>query len=509
MQSELHKRLSHLIQYSSGLIFIKSEPDFSVSTCVDALLAEQDDSDEVAVITAKPSMLLNDFRQQLTQQLSSKLTPHSGDVPLAKLIAPSVGHGESTGSQGLLICISKGENLSTSMLEELQQLVLTLHAGSERQVNVLVFAQRQWVNQTYQGFANKNNVIVVDAGTKVDHESAISGSELEQLIANKRQAFAQRIEQRSQSKPAEAPSVMHRPWFIPLVSLLFIVIFSSIMLSQYPELLSDSQDEGVETMTPATVPTQDDITTSTQTEETGIASTSQFSSPATPEAQKQTALSQQDAQTSDLDKKEPTLPSEDEASRKPVGDALISDWNSESKRIDANKKNIPDLSLNEVDVPSVEDKSSATPYLDNDTVQTAPLQKPFAADMPLTEQSASTPQADSQELVNSETATENNFQFDEAKILALPKDGYVLQVIGFSVRNAIQAYLTNNNIEQHVWVYQTKRYNNDWYVLLYNKHYPSLAAALVGVSSLPQGLHDATPFPKALQKVHQEIESAN
>ncbi|MEI8649395.1 hypothetical protein P4S73_18310 [Paraglaciecola sp. Hal342] len=70
--------------------------------------------------------------------------------------------------------------------------------------------------------------------------------------------------------------------------------------------------------------------------------------------------------------------------------------------------------------------------------------------------------------------TEVDFQFDEAKILALPKDGYVLQVIGFSVRNAIQAYLTNNNIEQHVWVYQTKRYNNDWYVLLYNKHYPSL-----------------------------------
>ncbi|MGY0644996.1 MAG: SPOR domain-containing protein, partial [Paraglaciecola chathamensis] len=258
MQSELHKRLSHLIQYSSGLIFIKSEPDFSVSTCVDALLAEQDDSDEVAVITAKPSMLLNDFRQQLTQQLSSKLAPHSGDAPLAKLIAPSVGHIESTATQGLLICISKGENLSTSMLEELQQLVLTLHAGSERQVNVLVFAQRQWVNQTYQGFANKNNVIVVDAGAKVDHESAISGSELEQLIANKRQAFAQRIEQRNQSTPAEAPSIMQRPWFIPLVSLLFIVIFSSILLSQYPELLRDSQDEGVETTAPAPVPAQND-----------------------------------------------------------------------------------------------------------------------------------------------------------------------------------------------------------------------------------------------------------
>ena len=510
MQSELHKRLSHLIQYSSGLIFIKSEPDFSVSTCVDALLAEQDDSDEVAVITAKPSMLLNDFRQQLTQQLSSKLAPHSGDAPLAKLIAPSVGHIESTATQGLLICISKGENLSTSMLEELQQLVLTLHAGSERQVNVLVFAQRQWVNQTYQGFANKNNVIVVDAGAKVDHESAISGSELEQLIANKRQAFAQRIEQRNQSTPAEAPSIMQRPWFIPLVSLLFIVIFSSILLSQYPELINDSQDEGIETTAPAPVPAQNDAATDTQTEEPGsIAPTNESPSLGPSELQKPTDVAQQDAQTSGFDNKELAQPSEAETEKKPEGDALISDWNRESKRIDANKKNMPDLPLKDADVASPEDKSSTAPTLNNDTVQTGALQKPFAADIPPTEQSASAPQVEAQEPVNSAAVTEVDFQFDEAKILALPKDGYVLQVIGFSVRNAIQAYLTNNNIEQHVWVYQTKRYNNDWYVLLYNKHYPSLAAALVGVSSLPQGLHDATPFPKALQKVHQEIESAN
>ena len=86
MQSELHKRLNHLIQYSSGLIFVKSEPEFSVSSCVDALLSEQNENDEVAVLTAKPSMMLDDFRQQLTQQLSSKLTPKSGNFPLAKLL---------------------------------------------------------------------------------------------------------------------------------------------------------------------------------------------------------------------------------------------------------------------------------------------------------------------------------------------------------------------------------------------------------------------------------------
>ncbi|ABG39193.1 hypothetical protein Patl_0664 [Paraglaciecola sp. T6c] len=491
---------------------MKSEPDFSVSTCVDALLAEQDDSDEVAIIAAKPSMMLNDFRQQLTQQLSSKLAPNSGNTPLAKILTPGIGigHAQSAPTQGLLICISKGENLSASMLEELQQLVITLHAGSDRQVNVLVFAQRQWINQTYQALGDKNNVIVVDAGASTgataDHEANISSSELEQLIANKRQAFAQRIEQRNQASPVESPSIMQRPWFIPVIALLFVAIFASILLSQYPELLSDADNQDGDTISPLS-------TIKPGVEQNKTASTSVIEIPpqdtSTGQKNKESDSSAaREAQTAHLNTSVQSAAPEERAVAKPEvtpkvkTDALISNWQSESKRIDANKNKSTEMPADDASSSRKETKRAAESESTNGMVQTGTLQKPFAADI--------TPQAGSAKAQPpSELLTTADYAFDEATILALPKDGYVLQVIGFSVHSAIETYLTNNKIEQYVWVYQTKRYNNDWYVLLYNKHYPSLAAALVGVSSLPKGLHEATPFPKALQKVHQEIESAN
>ncbi|GAC34020.1 SPOR domain-containing protein [Paraglaciecola polaris] len=503
MQSELHKRLNHLIQYSSGLILIKSEPDFSVSTCVDALLSEQNENDEVAVLTVKPSMMLDDFRQQLTQQLSSKLAPRSGNLPLAQLLAPSIGQIESGQSQGLLICISKGEQLSPSMLEDLQQLILTLHAGSERQINVLVFAQPQWVNQTYQilGKDNKNNVIVVDAGASTEHPSDVSGSELEQLIANKRQAFAQRIEQRNHVPLTQAPSVMQRPWFIPVIGLLFFALFAGILLSQYPELLDGEVDSELTTETDpihprsssAADPSKDtDKNTDTRPQDDQVSTTGV--SKGNSERDNNTADDISSTSMAPLASVDADTP----APAATQGDALVSNWMSESKRIDdaQTRKN--------ADIQSLHD---AAP--ENNNVQTGSLRKPVAADVPT---EVPLPVAVNGNKPPKEIAKAEKlptYLFDEAEILALPDAGYVLQIIGFSMRDAIDNYLRANNIQQDVWVYQTKRYNKDWYVLLYHKHYPSLAAALQGVASLPKGMHDATPFPKALQKVHQEIDSAN
>ena len=515
MQSELHKRLNHLIQYSSGLIFVKSEPEFSVSSCVDALLSEQNENDEVAVLTAKPSMMLDDFRQQLTQQLSSKLTPKSGNFPLAKLLAPSVSQHGANQPQALLICISKGEHLSTSMLDDLQQLILALHEGSERQVNVLVFAQSQWINQTYQALRSdsNNNVIVVDSGATVEPTTNVSGSELEQLIANKRQAFAQRIEQRNQVTPAESPSVMKRPWFFPIIGLLFLSLFAGILLSQYPELLSSSTDsdnttvkntsktainDADDSVSPNTSENDEIQILATSTEEPNGETSSLNGLPQNANATdnvllgEKSPLTKEQIDSSSIAEKVDQKPQDAIQSQ---GDALVTTWQHESKRIDAAKQQ-----------PSPQIKAGDTAQTHvapaNSNVQIGVVQKPVAADITSSNEEPATKLT---KPLNSDTA----YPFDEATILALPNEGYVLQIIGFSVRDAIQKYIQNNNIQQHVWVYQTQRYNKDWYVLLYNKHYSSLPAALRAVTLLPKGMREATPFPKALQKVHQEINSAN
>ncbi|WP_166424367.1 SPOR domain-containing protein [Paraglaciecola sp. 20A4] len=517
MQSELHKRLNHLIQYSSGLIFVKSEPEFSVSSCIDALLSEQNENDEVAVLTAKPSMMLDDFRQQLTQQLSSKLTPNSGNLPLAKLLAPSIGQHETGQPQALLICISKGEHLSTSMLDDLQQLIVALQRGSERQVNVLVFAQSQWINKTYQALRSdpSNNVIVVDSGAAVELATNVSGSELEQLIANKRQAFAQRIEQRNHVPPTESPSVMQRPWFIPIIGALFLSLFGGILLSQYPELISSSTDSNqttVENQSNKVLSDADNPASPNANQKEEI----QTLAPSIKTSKGENSSSEQarDADATDnvlLAEKSPLAKEKidssvdaENAEQKPQalissaaneviqsrGDALVTNWQNESDRIDAAKQK-QNTQIEAEDIA----QTNVAPA--NSNVQIGVVAKPVAADVPPIREAPST------------TSLPDPYAFDEATILALPNEGYVLQIIGFSVRDAIQKYLQNNDIQQHVWVYQTKRYNKDWYVLLYNKHYPSLPAALRAVTSLPKGMREATPFPKALQKVHQEINSAN
>jgi DamX protein len=493
LQSELHKRLSHLVQYSSGLIFIKSEPSFSVSSCVDALLAEQEDSDEVAVITAKPNVMLSDFRQQLCQQLASKFAPHSGDAPLAKLLAPSVGHIESSPTQGLLICISKGENLSPRMLEELQQLVLTLHAGSERQVNVLIFGEQQWVNNTYKtiGHDQKHNVIVVDAGAAIEPTAGISGSELEQLIANKRQAFAQRVEQRNQAESTEPSNMMRRPWFIPLISVLFILIFSTILLSQYPELLGDNIDEKMDN--PAL--SQNEIKSVNSSE--GNAS----EPAASVNTQKPVTQTIAPHPTPGIDDIQKPASSASATERAPTGDALISNWQSETKRIDTQQDKATELTSR-----SNSDTASQTISTPAEDAGSGQEQNPLQ----VTSSNGTLPEkSEIIEVRSTEHSTEASYEFDEAEILALPKEGYILQVIGFSIRSAIQNYINSNNLQQHVWVYQTIRSNKAWYVLVYNKYYSSLPEASQDVSSLPNGLHEATPFPKSLEKVHQEIEFTN
>ena len=354
---------------------------------------------------------------------------------------------------------------------------------------------------------------MVDSGATVEPTTNVSGSELEQLIANKRQAFAQRIEQRNQVTPAESPSVMKRPWFFPIIGLLFLSLFAGILLSQYPELLSSSTDsdnttvkntsktainDADDSVSPNTSENDEIQILATSTEEPNGETSSLNGLPQNANATdnvllgEKSPLTKEQIDSSSIAEKVDQKPQDAIQSQ---GDALVTTWQHESKRIDAAKQQ-----------PSPQIKAGDTAQTHvapaNSNVQIGVVQKPVAADITSSNEEPATKLT---KPLNSDTA----YPFDEATILALPNEGYVLQIIGFSVRDAIQKYIQNNNIQQHVWVYQTQRYNKDWYVLLYNKHYSSLPAALRAVTLLPKGMREATPFPKALQKVHQEINSAN
>ena len=81
----------------------------------------------------------------------------------------------------------------------------------------------------------------------------------------------------------------------------------------------------------------------------------------------------------------------------------------------------------------------------------------------------------------------------------------MLQVSGMSSRTVLNEYLRDNQLNDLVWIYKTKRYGGDWFVVLYNKSFTSLNRARNGVDELPQTTRQSAPFAKSIAMIKAEI----
>lgn len=97
------------------------------------------------------------------------------------------------------------------------------------------------------------------------------------------------------------------------------------------------------------------------------------------------------------------------------------------------------------------------------------------------------------------------YEFDEATLLNFPDSDHLLQVSGISSRSVLDQYLADNKLTNQVWIYKTKRYGGDWYVVLYRKSYSSLNNARDSVSELPRTTRQSAPFAKSIAMIRKEI----
>ena len=97
------------------------------------------------------------------------------------------------------------------------------------------------------------------------------------------------------------------------------------------------------------------------------------------------------------------------------------------------------------------------------------------------------------------------YLFNETALIALPDEHYLLQVSGMSSRTVLNQYLRDNRLNDLVWIYKTKRYGGDWFVVLYNKSFTSLNNARNGVDELPQTTRQSAPFAKSIAMIKAEI----
>ncbi|MFT6898446.1 MAG: DamX protein [Paraglaciecola sp.] len=471
--SDLHKRLDHLISYSSQLIFINTGPQASgQSQITDKLLAQQSESADVAVINVLPAMQADEFRQQLGQQLLGGQSHHANQ-PIQQLLSPLSQFTES-----VLICILHAQNLPEMVLQECWQLVLMHNKKlSEQNINILLFADDNWTEAAKDRLPidGTNRPVVLNIANT---DSVTQDSELEQLISQKRQAFAQRIKTRDASPELVATSVLHKPWFWAVTGLLFVSIFAALLLIQYPQF-------------PAKIMALMDDTVASSTNPAPISE----SSPASPVNIEADLPVQSPGDIEGNDDNGAIV------SGVSNGDALVSSWKSETARIDQAKAVRQQGDIGIPDDPGLQAKevaSGVATAADNQTrVQVGALPKSFAEQILPNERGI--------EPTVPPTNLSGPYRYNEQALLALTPDGYVLQVIGLGSPQAMENYIQTNQLSTRVWIYKTRRYGNDWYVLLNNNYYPSLGGAVEAVDSLPKSMRQTSPFPKSVEKVQQEI----
>ena len=238
--SELHCRLEHLVSYSSQLIFVSNDKISQQSKIVEAFLGEQSENTEVAIIDAKQTTFLQDYRNQLFTQLIGGSATADFERPLNQLLSSL---NEYAGP--ILIIVSHAENLPQKLLQELWELVLqSRFAANKQHLNVLLFAHSEWAEQarTWLPTSSENKPIQLNSGNFMPANGLqvgqIEQTDLEQLICAKREQFAERIRDRGPRYEAVQP-VLRKPWLASLMILLFVGVFGGMLYWQYPEVANN------------------------------------------------------------------------------------------------------------------------------------------------------------------------------------------------------------------------------------------------------------------------------
>jgi len=497
--SELHQRLEHLVTYSTQMIFVSGEGVGRKFQLAETFLAELGAETNVAYFPASDNLAISDYRQKILSQLSSSAL-FDTSRPLAESFSRTVNH--TNGS--LLICIANADILPKPFLKELWDLVLQNRFARDRfHLNILLFADEQWATQAKSWLPSQHQEqpVLVSTATQQQEQAEFEGSELDQLIADKRQKFAERIEQRQQSYMQERPVPVIKTWWMKLLlACAFVLSFGSILLWQHYDVTKDAVAEFASFLFQHEVsqePSADD-----NSEE--IASAELITEPVTVIAQLPTQVSSESQAVDsgvDIDEKAST-------------DTLVTDWQSAVQSLDdklvtvSSDTSLPDVQpqeLKNTEVVSkidISEKTDITPAADTENLV---VQDELAVvDM---DKIQTTEVQDYQvpDIVPEVKTNQPEHADQEAELLKLAENNYMLQLSAMSSREVLQAFIRQHQLEDKVWVYVTQRYGGDWHVLLLAQPFASLAEARSAVSGLSTQLQTIKPFAKSVKQIHKEI----
>ncbi|PJC92855.1 hypothetical protein CUC44_12245 [Aeromonas lusitana] len=79
-----------------------------------------------------------------------------------------------------------------------------------------------------------------------------------------------------------------------------------------------------------------------------------------------------------------------------------------------------------------------------------------------------------------------------------------VQLMGASSLDAVEQFVHTNRLAGKVWVYQTSRNGDPWYVVLQGDH-AGMSQAQAAIRQLPPALQKAEPWPKSFAQVNREL----
>ncbi|MFT2091923.1 SPOR domain-containing protein [Paraglaciecola sp. 2405UD69-4] len=503
--SELSDRLDYLISYSSQLVFVCTDKIKQQSLVIDNFLSQQSEHTEVALVTANPLTPLASYRESIFQQLLN--TPESMDFhrPLNQVLSPLNNQDDT-----VLICIFQADKLPNKLVKEIWELVLQSRFASNKQhLNVLLMGDSEWAEKMKIGLGSRSKdkpIILNSHNTPVqynadlDKESlnSLENTDLETLLQQNRQRFAQRMKDRHQETYVETP-LLKKWWMIALLSIIFLLTFAGILGWQYSDNLVNwfaHQNSNTE----ITQPILDKDSAPNLADDAKLILEEQKSDETPASTQTNNELNTLLVTDWPSAVKEMTENTAQLTQAKVVENTQL-----ETESLETTKQDTL-LNLVKPDADLALASSEVDEVIVETTVTNSPSQETDYAIPDVTVEPQKTieaPNSDASEKgvgILPEPLSDNTNE-----IMALPNTHFVIQISALTNPKTLIDYVIEEKLESELWVYQVHRNQVNWYVLIYKASFPTIDAAKQHMLTLSPAMLKNTPFIKQVSQIQQEI----
>ncbi|WP_394223037.1 SPOR domain-containing protein [Alteromonas gracilis] len=493
MQSELHERLEYLVNYSSQLIFVSGESIAQQQKTLEAFVFQQHDDTEIAYLTAQENMEPSDYRRQLCRQLLGQVVG-SFVRPLNELLSDLNRH-----EGPILIAITQAHHLPDALLQELWNLVLqSRFAGNKQHLNVLLFANNDWAERAKQWLPAKNTETpLIISSQSVMSEQPNFESELDKMIASRREAFQAHLENRQRENTQTFTNPLKTKWFYLAVACVFLTTFSGLIYWQYGDKLgsifapieqqSDEPDNnqvvpGSAYKTLIGHEETDKSDSASGAENTELESEILSASPA--------PKNNEGSQSFNANLLSDTNNSRSTDTVETDGDSLVTNWETAVS------------SLPQVPTPS-EQQANSQPLSNAQSVNeaTSPLNNKDIDGTAALEQTRL-----SNDLTTSDKSPTNNAPAAQESWISA--NDYAIQMLAMKSESVLNAFLNENNLSEKTRIYKTIRYGGEWFVVVHKSSYASLSQAQQARSALPEYPGKQNAFIKRGDQILSEMSKA-